>query len=116
MTAVWLSTMWLIAPLAVAAAIAASTAGGVTERTDALHRCGTVTAGGASWQVSASSSIPCTKARSIVQRLGARPTPPRTLPYYSGVYLGMRCLGAKQNGRRLIDCGGTGGRAVNAVA
>ncbi len=68
------------------------------------------------WQVSASSAVPCAGARSLVKKLGAKPTPPVTLPYYSGIYLEMRCLGAKKNGTRLIDCGGTGGRAVAALA
>src|SRR5579864_9443826 len=83
--------------------------------TAAVRSCGSVTAGGAAWQVSASSVIPCAGARSIVKKLGARPIPQVTFPYYGGTYLGMRCLGAKKNGKRLIDCGGTGGRALAAA-
>lgn len=109
----------LSAPLAVlmtAAAIIAGSAGAATRTTTALHTCGSVAAGGAAWQVSASSAVPCRSARSIVKKLGAMPTPPKSSPYYAGLYLTMRCLGAKVNGKRIIDCGGTGGRAVAAAA
>jgi hypothetical protein len=105
--------------LAVATAVAASAAAGAlaaTRHIAAIHRCGTLSAGGATWQVSASSSVSCTNARAIVKKLGSKPTPAAPMPYYTGIYLGMRCLGAKKNGHRLIDCGGTGGRAVAAVA
>lgn len=101
------------------AAVVAGLAGGAgaaTRGAVALDRCGVVAAGAVVWHVSASSVVPCAGARSIVKKLAAKPTPPVTLPYYSGIYLGMRCLGAKKNGNRLIDCGGTGGRAVAAVA
>jgi hypothetical protein len=101
--------------LAAAAACSAGGAGAAPRTAASLHRCGGVAAGGVTWKVSASSVVPCASARSIVKKLGAKPTPPVTVPYYSGVYLGMRCLGAKKNGNRLIDCGGTGGRAVAAV-
>ena len=108
-----------IVVLAVAAAVAASAAAGalaVTRHSAAIHRCGTLSAGGATWQVSASSSVSCTNARAIVKKLGSKATPAERMPYYAGIYLGMRCLGAKKNGHRLIDCGGTGGRAVAAVS
>ena len=108
-----------VAAVFVAAAVTASGATGAlaaTRSDAAIHRCGVVAAGGASWQVSSSSTVSCTYARAIVRKLGARPTPSVRLPYYSGVYRGMRCLGANKNGHRLIDCGGTGGRAVIAVA
>jgi hypothetical protein len=114
-----MSKQRIAAAASVSAAIAACAVGGATAATRtvaALHRCGAVAAGGATWQISASSVVPCASARSIVKKLGAKPTPPVTLPYYSGIYLGMRCLGAKKSGNRLIDCGGTGGRAVAAVA
>jgi len=100
----------------VASAIVAGSATAATRTPAALHRCAPVTAGGTTWQVSASSVVSCASATSIVKKLGARPTPPRTNPYYAGLFLGMRCLGAHVNGKRLIDCGGTGGRAVAAVA
>jgi|SRR5581483_6563736 len=99
-----------------AAAILAGSAAAATRTSAALHACGSVAAGGATWQVSASSAVKCASAKPIVKKLGAMPTPPRTKPYYPGLYLGMRCLGAKVNGKRLIDCGGTGGRAVAAAA
>jgi hypothetical protein len=98
------------------AAWAVGVAAGAPRDASALHHCGAVTTGGAVWQVSASSVISCSKARATVKELGAKPTPRVSLPYYSGLYLGMRCLGAKRNGHRLIDCGGAGGRAVAAVA
>jgi hypothetical protein len=82
----------------------------------ALHTCGSVSAGGATWRVGTSSAVSCASARSVVKKLGAKPTPPRSHPYYAGLYLGMRCLGAKVGGKRLIDCGGSGGRAVSAAA
>ena len=106
----------MVAVLAAVAAGAAGTAGGAPRTAMALQRCGVVAAGGATWEVSASSIVSCANARSIVKKLGAKATPPVTLPYYSGIYLGMRCLGANKNGHRLIDCGGTGGRALAAVA
>jgi len=101
---------------AVAAAIVAGSATAATRTSAALHRCGSVAAGGATWQVSASSVVPCASARSIVKKLGARPTPPPTRPYYAGLFSGMRCLGGDVKGKRLLDCGGTGGRALAAVA
>jgi hypothetical protein len=97
-----------------AAALLAGSAAAATRSAAAVRSCGTLAAGGATWRVSASSVVSCANARSIVKKLGARPTPPRTSPYYAGTFLGMRCLGAKVNGKRLIDCGGTGGRALAA--
>jgi hypothetical protein len=112
--------MKLLAPITVLAALVVAVVSGSatagTRAHAAVRSCGSVAAGGTTWQVSASSVVPCAGARSIVRKLGAKPTPPRTNPYYSGLFSGMRCLGAHVNGKRLIDCGGTGGRAVAAEA
>jgi hypothetical protein len=99
----------------IAAAIIAGSAGAATRTSAALHTCGSVSAGGAAWQVSASSVVSCKSAKSLIKQLGAEPTPPKTNPYYAGLHNGMRCLGGNVSGKRIIDCGGTGGRAVGAV-
>lgn len=101
---------------AACAVLLGGSAAAATRDAAALHRCGAVASGGAAWQVTASSAVSCANARSLVKKLGAMRTPPKTHPYYPGTYLGMRCLGAKTNGKRLIDCGGSGGRAVAAAA
>lgn len=80
----------------------------------ALVRCGSVAAGGSTWQVGAV-GLSCARARSLVQRLGALPTPKRL--YYPGAYLGMRCLGGRKNGVNGIDClSRNGRRSLVAVA
>jgi hypothetical protein len=108
-------TMSLRISLAVAAAGLAFAAASATAAPTALTNCGSVRAGHTTWQVSAV-GIACVSARSLVKKLGAMPTPPRTLPYYPGTFLGMRCLGGKANGKKAIDCGGTGGKALAAIA
>jgi hypothetical protein len=94
-------TAAVLAAAAISAGAGSAGAAAAPAATPVLAKCGSVTAGGTTWQVGAR-GISCASAKSIVKKLGARPTPP--LLFYPGSYLGMRCLRGKQNGVRAIVC------------
>lgn len=97
--------------VAILAFLAAGLAGAASSATTVLRSCGTVAAAGKTWQVAAA-GVPCASARTLVRKFA--PKVPSSGVAHVGDYMGMRCTGLAQNGKRGILCASTNGKLVNA--
>ena len=105
--------MRMIVAAAIAAFLAAGFAGAASSAPAVLRNCGTVAAAGRSWQVAAA-GVPCANARALVRKLA--PKVPGSGVAHVGDYMGLRCTGLAQKGKRVIECASTSGKLVDAQA
>ncbi len=101
----------MILVLAVTASLTTGFATAAGSTPTVLTSCGTVSISGKKWQVVAA-AFSCANAKTLVRKFA--PKVPRSGVAHVGDYMGLRCTGFAQKGKRLIQCASTSGKLVEA--